>query len=159
MRKTHFLLSITAAVLAFVMSPSLCAYAEQATVTGNEVNVRSGPGTAFSITDSLKRDSVVEVLNRSNADWYQISWDHGSGYVSSAYLQLDGDARTASVSVDQNSSPGYITGNHVCMRSGPGTAYTIIGTYSTGKPLSITGTSGEWIAVSIDGKDGFVFGK
>ena len=153
------LISIFTAVFAFTSFATVTAFAEQATVTGNEVNVRSGPGMAFSITDSLKRGTVVEVLNRSNDSWYQVSWDHGSGYVSSSYLELETAAGTASVTVGLESTPGYINGMYVCLRSGPGTSYSIIGTYSNGKTLTITGTSGAWKAVTIDGKEGYVFSQ
>ena len=113
---------------------------------------------AFSITGSLKRGTVVEVLNRSSDSWYQVSWDSGSGYISSAYLQLEAESGTASVTISQDGVPGYIDGMYVSLRSGPGTTYSIIGTYSSGKLLTITGSSGAWKAVTIDGKDGYVFG-
>ena len=158
-RRNIKLLSIFAAVFAFTSFATVTAFAEQATVTGSEVNVRSGPGMAFSITGSLKRGSVVEVLNRSNDSWYQVSWDQGSGYVSSSYLELETAASTASVTVGLENTPGYINGMYVCLRSGPGTSYSIIGTYSNGKTLTITGTSGEWKAVTIDGKEGYVFSQ
>ena len=60
------LLSAIAVLTIFAFFFPVTAFAEQATVTGSEVNVRSGPGMAFSITGSLKRGTVVEVLNRSS---------------------------------------------------------------------------------------------
>ena len=152
------LLSAIAALTIFAFFFPATAFAEQATVTGSEVNVRSGPGMAFSITGSLKRGTVVEVLNRSSDSWYQVSWGSGSGYISSAYLQLEAESGTASVTVSQDGVPGYIDGMYVSLRSGPGTTYSIIGTYSSGKLLTIIGSSGAWKAVTIDGKEGYVFG-
>ena len=152
------LLSAFAALTIVASFFPVTAFAEQATVTGSEVNVRSGPGMAFSITGSLKRGTVVEVLNRSSDSWYQVSWGSGSGYISSAYLQLEAESGTASVTVSQDGVPGYIDGMYVSLRSGPGTTYSIIGTYSNGKTLTITGSSGAWKAVTIDGKEGYVFG-
>lgn len=151
------LLSAIAALTIFAFFFPATAFAEQATVTGSEVNVRSGPGMAFSITGSLKRGTVVEVLNRSSDSWYQVSWGSGSGYISSAYLQLEAESGNASVTVSQDGVPGYIDGMYVSLRSGPGTTYSIIGTYSNGKPLTIIGSSGAWKAVTIDGKEGYVF--
>ena len=152
------LLSAIAVLTIFAFFFPVTAFAEQATVTGSEVNVRSGPGMAFSITGSLKRGTVVEVLNRSSDSWYQVSWGSGSGYISSAYLQLEAESGTATVTISQDGVPGYIDGMYVSLRSGPGTTYSIIGTYSNGKLLTITGSSGAWKAVTIDGKDGYVFG-
>ena len=160
MKKLHILLlSSFAALLMFPSFFTVTAFAELATVTGSEVNVRSGPGMAFSITGSLKRGAVVEVLNRSSDSWYQVSLDSGSGYISSAYLLLEAENSSAAVTVSQEGVPGYIDGMFVCLRSAPGTSYTIIGTYSNGKHLTITGSSGEWKAVTIDGKEGYVFGS
>ncbi len=133
------------------------AYAEEATVTGTEVNVRTGPGTSYPIFETLKNGMTVSVMNRTNADWYLVSWDGNSGYVFSQFLQITKEDRAAEITVSQDGSPGYINAMYVCLRSGPGTNYTILGTYSNGKTLNITGSSGAWTAVTIDGKDGFVF--
>ena len=136
---------------------SVTAFAEQAVVTGEAVNVRSGPGLAYSNFTSLTKGMTVEVLNRSNADWYQVSWDGNVGYVYSAYLQLTESSESASYTVALETTPGYINAMYVSFRSGPGTSYSVLGTYSNGKELTIRGDSGEWTAVTIDGKDGFVY--
>ena len=136
---------------------SATAFAEQAVVTGEEVNVRSGPGLAYSNFTSLTKGMTVEILNRSNADWYQVSWDSNVGYVSSAYLQLTDSTMPAAYEVTVESSPGYINAMYVALRSGPGTGYSVLGTYSNGKELTIRGSSGEWTAVTIDGTNGFVY--
>ena len=143
------------ALILFVFS--VTAFAEQAIVTGEAVNVRSGPGLAYSNFTSLTKGMTVEVLNRSNADWYQVSWDGNVGYVYSAYLQLTESSESASYTVALETTPGYINAMYVSFRSGPGTSYSVLGTYSNGKELTIRGDSGEWTAVTIDGKDGFVY--
>ena len=141
----------------FFSALSVTAFAEQAIVTGEEVNVRSGPGLVYSNFTSLREGMTVEVLNRSNADWYQVSWDGNVGYVSSAYLRLAEDTAPAGYDAAGQSSPGYINAMYVSLRSGPGTGYSVLGTYSNGKELTIRGSSGEWTAVTVDGKDGFVY--
>ena len=133
------------------------AFAEQAVVTGEGVNVRNGPGTAYGISASVGRGQEVQVLDLSDPDWYLISWDGKSGYVSSQFLALSEEDSSAVISVSREETAGTIDGNRVCFRSGPSTSSAILGTYDTGKPLTVTGSSGEWLAVRIDGKDGFVF--
>ena len=135
------------------------ASAEQAVVTGNGVNVRSGPGTAYSIFTSVDSDTTVEVLNRANPDWYYVSWDGNSGYISAQFLTLSEEDSSAVISVSREETAAYINGMYVCLRSAPDTSSTILGTYSTGKALTVTGSSGDWIAVRIDGKEGFVFSQ
>ena len=139
MRKSRFCLALLASYL--VAGISVSASADYAIVTGNEVNVRTGPGTAYAVFSSLSRDMTVEILNRTNPDWYLVSWDGSSGYVSSEFLELRTDDSSAEIVVSVDETPGYINGMYVCLRSEPSTSSTILGTYSTGKPLIITGTS------------------
>ena len=47
----------------FFSALSVTAFAEQAIVTGEEVNVRSGPGLVYSSFTSLREGMTVEVLN------------------------------------------------------------------------------------------------
>jgi cell wall-associated NlpC family hydrolase len=155
MRKKHICALVLSACLPALLSVS--AYAEQAVVTGNEVNVRNGPGTVYGISASVSRDTTVEILDRSDPDWYQISWDGNSGYVSSQFLSLTEDASSAEVTAEPETSSGSINGMHVYLRAAPSTSAAVLGTYSTGKELTITGTSGDWTAVRIDGTDGYVF--
>lgn len=54
---------------------------------------------------------------------------------------------------------GYINGNEVNFRSGPSIYHKILGCYDRGKALTITGTSGDWTACTIDGQAGYVFTK
>ena len=247
-------------VLLFCLGP-VRASAEQAVVTGSEVNVRTGAGTSYEIFATLARGTTVEVISRANPDWYLVSWEGNSGFVSSQFLDLggesstedvyggtplypisgssdsgtasqgsttlypvqespkpeatlppdqivrvptDGTAHTASESdgsglvvsttdsspylVDSSaetptptptpapvqpaasiqantaaassgSTIGRITGNAVRLRTGPGTTYSIVGTYNSGAEVSITGISGGWTAVSIPGTgvSGYVY--
>ncbi len=144
-------------ILIIILLCSSTAFAETATVKGSGINVRSGPGTSYGIFANLDDGMTVEVMNRSNPSWYLVSWEGNSGYVSSQYLVLEEDHSSAMITAARSETAGYINGMYVCLRSGPGTSYTILGTYSTGKTLTITGNSGDWISVNIDGKDGFVF--
>ncbi len=155
MRKKHICALVLSACLPSIVSVS--AYAEQAVVTGSEVNVRNGPGTVYAISASVSRDTTVEVLDRSDPDWYQISWDGNSGYVSSQFLSLTEDVSSAEVTTEREAASGSINGMHVYLRAAPSTSAAVLGTYSTGKELTITGTSGDWTAVRIDGTDGYVF--
>ena len=107
MRKEHICALVLFACLSAL--PSVSAYAEQAVVTGDEVNVRNGPGTVYGISTSVNRDTVVEILDRSNPDWYQISWDGGSGYVSSQFLSLTEDSL-----VSGSSGSGGSTAHILC---------------------------------------------
>ena len=53
---------------------------------------------------------------------------------------------------------GYINGTYVRFRSGPGTNHSILGTYHTGKTISVTADAGNgWYQCVIDGQVGYVY--
>ena len=52
---------------------------------------------------------------------------------------------------------GSVSGSGVNLRSGPGTSYASKGTYSNGTRLTITGKSGDWYAVTIGSKTGYIY--
>ena len=53
---------------------------------------------------------------------------------------------------------GYIAGNYVRFRTGPGTNYQIIDAYDYGQQLQIVGEADGWTACLIDGQFGYVHG-
>ena len=59
----------------FAVLSHASAWAETAVVTGNDVNMREGPGTEFRIVDCLPRGAYVTVTDRSSAPWYCIEYD------------------------------------------------------------------------------------
>ena len=132
------------------------AYAESALVTGSDVNVRTGPGTGYPVIDCLPKGSYVSVTDRSNPDWYAVSYATISGYMSSRYLSVQ-QAEAPTVTPDSGS--GQINAMFVRFRSGPGSNYSILAEYNKGKPLTITGISGEWTACVIDGTAGYIFSQ
>ena len=54
-------------------------------VTGDDVNVRSGPGTAHSIIGSVNRGDMLEVLEEHDG-WYAVVAGEEFGYISADYL-------------------------------------------------------------------------
>ena len=56
-------------------------------VTANSLNVRSGPGSSYESLGYLSRNAKVDILAREN-NWYKISANNLSGYVSASYIKL-----------------------------------------------------------------------
>ncbi|XIH10767.1 hypothetical protein C1N87_30570 (plasmid) [Priestia aryabhattai] len=68
------------------ISPTVNSSKEYRTVTGASVlNVRSGPGTGYSIVTTLNKGTEVEVLSSTNG-WYNIMAGGKKGYVYGEYL-------------------------------------------------------------------------
>ena len=54
------------------------------------------------------------------------------------------------------SAEGFITGDYVRFRRGAGTNYPIISSYNKGTALTVYGSTGDWIACTIEGRNGYV---
>ncbi len=55
-------------------------------VTADSLNVRSGPGTSFSVLGTLKKNDEVEVL-KFNENWGRIDFGGKDGWISASYLR------------------------------------------------------------------------
>ena len=51
------------------------------------LNVRSGPGKGYKVVFRVEKGSIVNVLNDSNRDWWNIQQDGKTGYAMSEYLK------------------------------------------------------------------------
>lgn len=56
-------------------------------MTKTTLNVRSGPSSSYSIVGTLDNSTNVDILGRDN-NWYKISTDNITGYVSASYIKL-----------------------------------------------------------------------
>lgn len=125
---------ITAIALALTVFIALPAQADTATITGNGVNMRSGPGTSYQIIDTIPKGTVAEVLSQQDG-WVKIYSARISGWVSADYVQIK---LTPKVTV---------TGEKVNLRSGPGTSYSKTGEASRGDQLTLIEKQGDWYKV------------
>ena len=151
------------------MSKEYLSFAETAqsqfgtgTVDGSAVNVRSGPGTGYGVLGQVNEGDTLPVIGVSGA-WLKVTYKNADAYIHSDYLPVSyitggssAPAETAPAPQSQEGT-GVITGNNVCLRSGPGTGYSILGTYNSGTKMTITGSSGDWYAVTYNGTKGYVY--
>ena len=152
-----FLRTLIALLLVCCMLPVPMAFAESATVTGSDVNMRSGPGTGYPVVKCLPRGTAVTVTDRSNPDWYAVTYDGQSGFMASRYLEISEESSDAVIVTDGDA--GYINAMYVRFRSGPGSSYAILGEYNIGKSLTITGEVSGWTACIIDEQAGYVYSQ
>ena len=174
MRKSILRLLLLCAAITMILTVS--AFAESATVTGNGVNVRSGPGSTYPVVDCLGMDTVVTVTDRSNGSWYAVSYDGGEGYMSASFLRIESESAGTVIAVSSDDTisdditgsaavsaaaasgdPGYINAMYVRFRSGPASSYSVLGEYSTGTVVSILDSSNGWQHVIIDGQEGYIY--
>ena len=98
-------------------------------VSGDQVNVRSGPGTEYDRVGSMtygQRVNILEQFKYGNSAWGCTE----DGWVCLDYVYIDGQA-------GEGSGAGKVTGDNVNLRSGPGTGYASNGTVSTDDTVNI----------------------
>ncbi|MBO5557103.1 MAG: SH3 domain-containing protein, partial [Oscillospiraceae bacterium] len=158
MRKKVLRTFVAAVLIASLLS--VPAFADTAVIVGADVNLRSGPGTNYRVVDCLPEGTSLTVTDRSNENWYAVTYNGETGFMSSHYLSMTEIDSTAILVADgDEGKPGQIDGMYVRFRSGPSSDSAILAEYNRGKSLTITGTSGDWTAVTIDGQNGYVFSQ
>jgi uncharacterized protein YgiM (DUF1202 family) len=101
-------------------------------VTSDTLNVRSGPGTGYSVIDMLTYGNQVVVLDGPvSADgytWYEVSYSFGgfTGWVAGEYLAY---VSSGGISIGDTV---YVNSDFLNVRSGAGTGYAIESTLSYG---------------------------
>jgi|GEM_PF-1113306 uncharacterized protein YgiM (DUF1202 family) len=117
-------------------------------------NVRSGPGTGYSIIDRLAPGETVTANGRSSTsnDWLRVDLDGTEGWVSAGVVVLNGDPTTLSV-VEPTAAESNVGNTGVVVtiedntniRLGPSTNYPAIGSAYAGDQFDVTGRT-EWDA-------------
>jgi len=102
------------------------------TVTGNVLNIRSGPGTNYGTVGSLAKGETVKILEQftyNGTTWGCIS----KGWISMDYVDT-GDSGTTTVT----SKTGTVNSDGLRIRSGAGTGYDVVGSLNSGDKVTIT---------------------
>lgn len=121
------------------------------TVTGDGVNIRSGPGTGYGSIGSVSKGDKLFSKGKSN-NWYMVEYGNTTGYIIEDYVTIEHGGFYTAV----DSGTLSVNGADVNIRSGPGTEYQSIGSVSSGTTLTITGKSDNWYQVSYNGRTGYI---
>ena len=85
---------ILAIVCAMLPAPAYAKAADQTgTVTGNQVNLRTGPGLQYTRIAYLYKGDPLTITGNKNG-WYAVSYKGSQGYVYSDYVRLDATVGT-----------------------------------------------------------------
>ena len=120
---TVFLFSISAAFAAGYLS-----------VTTDNANVRTGPGTKYPISMELFQGYPLKIL-KQQGEWYKVAdYENDSGWIHDSIVK-------------KNDSVIVNAKNSVNMRSGPSTKDTIVADVERGVVLTRLTAEGKWIRV------------
>ena len=106
-------------------------------VTATNLNVRTGPSTSYSKVGQIHNGQkyvVIDVVSSGSLTWYKFWYDGQARWC----------AATGYTKVVTWSNVFEVTATNLNVRSGPSTAYSIIGTIHNGEMYVKYGTSGSW---------------
>jgi SH3 domain protein len=123
-----------------------------ATVSASSLNVRSGPGTNYSVIASVTKGTAVTVLDVGSNGWNQIQMPNGkTGYVSATYLTI------SSSPADTTTTAIVVNATLLNVRSGPGTSYSVKAGIAGGTQVNVISTANGWSRVILpNGTEGYV---
>ena len=132
-RKTTTLIwSLAVPALFFFLFIQNVQAAQYVSINGDNINVRSGPGTNYQITMELFKGYPLKVL-ATQGDWLKISdFENDTGWVHSSLVE---NGNTVIVSAN----------NAVNMRAEPTTNAAIIATVDRGVIMTRLESKGKWL--------------
>lgn len=88
---------ITTLALMFLITAVI--YAEEATIIGDNLNVRSGPGTEYDVIHQVNTDETYTILEQSE-EWIKIDLNDGEGWVHKDFIEVS-ESSTDESSIDR----------------------------------------------------------
>ncbi len=155
MRKAAVLL--LAAILAMIcVLPSAAMAEKTGTVFGGWLILRSSPSFAGTIKSSYPTGTKVTITGQTGS-WYAVITPDGlTGYMLGTYLKVSGSSAPATGSAAWVTSAN---GLNVRLRTGPGTGYSILATYSPGTKCTVLTAGSNWSRISIGKYTGYMMSK
>ena len=125
------------------------AFAAGSVTATTDVNIRSGPGTSYSVVRVLPKGATAEKLGTSGK-WVNVKYKDSKGYVSEKYVKDTTEAaKTTTV---------YTTAN-LNVRSAPNTSSKILGTLKKGTAVKTYALKDGWYQIKYDGKTAYISAK
>ena len=104
-------------------------------VTGDQLNIRSGPGTGYASVGSYNEGDRVTILEQFT--YNGTTWGcTNQGWISMKYVDI-GDSDNGSDDDSEESNTGTVIGNGLNIRSGAGSDYPAVGSLNYGDRVTI----------------------
>ncbi len=105
-------------------------------ITGDSVNLRSGPGVNFEILRKMNKGNSVLVVDSEDAQWLKVRLPRNSNaFVHKDFLRVE------------NSVYGVITGKRVNVRAGEGTNFNVIGQLNPKDRVEVIRRGKNWFHI------------
>ncbi len=118
-------------------------------VLADSLNVRSGPGSSYSVLTSVNKNETVNVIVDDTWCKIYVPSKKVVGYVAREYLDITYPAATATTEAPFETHEGIykVTATRLNMRSGPSTDFAVLTTLDNGELVTRYGASGTFYQV------------
>lgn len=120
------------------------------------LNVRKEPGEDGKLVGKMPKDSACEILG-IEGDWAHIISGEVEGYVHTDYLFMGVEAKLRASEVIKPMVVVQVDALKV--RESANTESEVLTTVPKGEQMEYLETLGEWVKVSMDGEEAYVFGE
>jgi N-acetylmuramoyl-L-alanine amidase len=132
-------------------------------VLTDDLRVRSGPGTNFSVVGLLHTsDSSVNYLEE-NENWVKVYAGGLEGWVSKEFVTIlkkseQEEEQPAETPQQEQGKQQHatITTDGLNIRSEPSTQSEVLGSLSTGQQVTVIAARGEWLQITFNGTTGWI---
>ena len=119
--------------------------AETGKVTADLLNLRSGKSLTSSIVGKIPQNTTLTIQEKSG-NWYKVTYDGKTGYVSADYVTLTTDTTTT----------GVVNATTLNVRKSGSTGAEIVGTLKNGTVINLVSKSGDWYYMTYGSLKGYV---
>ncbi|HIW48469.1 MAG TPA: SH3 domain-containing protein [Firmicutes bacterium] len=144
---------------AYISSDYVQVAGQVGTVTGSNVNVRSGADTGSSVVGTVNQGDTVTITSESG-DWYCIRRLNGdTAYVSKQYVSCENPSVTtaSAFSQVQNTYAMVTSPTGLHLRSSASTSSNSKGVLEYNEVMNVLESNGSWLKVkTVDGVEGYV---
>lgn len=121
--------------------------------------MRSGAGTNYGVTGSLRNGQEVEIIGESSG-WYKVKYDGSKeGFISSQYVEKISSNTSNNSQTEKSGQVINVTSN-LNVRQGAGNNFYVIGYLLNNQSVQVISTEGNWYKIkyntSTGTKEGYV---
>ena len=127
----------------------------------DDLRVRSGPGTNFSIVGFLHASATSVQYLEENENWVKVHSDGVEGWVAKEFVTILAKKKKKSQpepaeSEETEGQSATITTDGLNIRGEPSTQSEVLGSLSSGQQVEVIAIRGEWLNISYDGTVGWI---
>lgn len=150
-------IAIFAVIILITLCFALPAFAKDAVIQENNVNVRSGPGTDYEQIGQVNREESYPIIEEDD-DWVEVQFENSTGWITKEYLTINEEngAENNEQQTDSTIETIVIQHDNTQLREGASTDYPIVAFTEKGKTFDVLSETEDWLEISDGDLTGFV---